>query len=1340
MNSCNEALLSQVNEHLVSGKGVKTSVKKFGSCKNIKPNQAKHKQKFVIVPRHNTQLQELEELKPKSISPTRALKLRNPSQERSVANFSSPIHSLAASKKLCKKPKDRGLKTDKHKTGSKFNFDSPGPAGNAKDIEDKKNKSKDRSGIRRFSIQGFKQIEFLKNAKKNTVDLRPNKGSDLRLPEEDQIRGEESKRTQRKANGDLNKTLRLEKKLKNIEEKNGRTLKNPEKPPIDRQKKLLIEKSSKKIQDEARDKTTAEYLDKQKKLGKSKSKAKVKTVKEKLLLPRTLKKKKKISLDMGRSRIDSSPKFIKNFELNKKIKEYNAAVTIQRWFRSLDRREIIYDDYWESDSYHSSGLRTERDEWVNLLDSNYSGSNSAFVEEFKAHLLKNKVEVKKNQKSFEVLENLEQKEESSGFSSGSEGNLIVESVEIKKKPVLNIPKLTLANLKNEDFSDEESLKQVEYAENDFLQKDSNEDLSSEGSDSLDSLLLVDNKNVPAIRRVPNIKNLDLGKIKREFDSDEDNDENLSDYESIGVDEIPNSFSVPNNLGLMGSKNSKGPEIESKTISDKEKEIVKVHENFELNPDFPKQLSKEAPKVESKNKILEEKKELKRESPKTENINKTSCKEVQNIEEVKNINEVTELKSKKLKFEIKIDGKALETNNVNKEELKVNNIKSENIIKPLCKDPSPVTKVESKEKRIETTKLNEILLDSPEILMTSKDINMQYPENFLEKKEKEPKPNQTGKNVEKNEIHINFKPENNGSMLENPEKYSEYKEKFKVTQNRLQEIKDKLSEPFQIPEKISLKPNSNPSKESLSQLAKDSSSPFYPDLIKSPILSPSENFISVPEPAKPLKIVASYTPEQIAEKSSEKIQKDLENSNSPNDILQSSIVFPDPLSQSNSESSIQSSRSNSLKSPTPKPMKKSPNSSPQLSPRITDLITVFPTGPIVKSESNENKKIFTSKLFENNGELLSDRTRKFYEQSKVALKALENIHMPESKSDLVENTTKVQSTPHRPIELHSKNLSLLVSNENHIEIPEGELKLIKSPRRLDPEPETQIKEKTGKSELFRSFNPLNLDQSSSSEDESPRTLIVPKTLYLGEDPDEIVNKIINSEIYSFLRIIPFKDSEREVDSSLDFIIEYLEIMSKELKANEEEVLDAINTPAYQEPLSKLSIIQDFTNILSKFPTLELILPPDLCSELKVYFQSLDLPTRQIYLQMLFDCVNEALNYIRPFGVEGIPDPWSSKPRILFGEAELSNVFSRIISFMVKWASSKTGTFHCPESRNDEDRLMLIREEKMSALLCTDVKDEESDWLKYEEEETQIRIMLGNSIFTNMLEEIISIINN
>ena len=287
-----------------------------------------------------------------------------------------------------------------------------------------------------------------------------------------------------------------------------------------------------------------------------------------------------------------------------------------------------------------------------------------------------------------------------------------------------------------------------------------------------------------------------------------------------------------------------------------------------------------------------------------------------------------------------------------------------------------------------------------------------------------------------------------------------------------------------------------------------------------------------------------------------------------------------------------------------------------------------------------------------------------------------------------------------------------------------------------------------SDLFKSYNPY-LDSSSSSDinisnssspNLSPKSPKSNKSSLIPEDLSEDILALISSEIYTYLRMIPFKDQEKEVESSLEYLIEYLNVMANELKENESEVLEAINTPVYQDPLSRLQTLQDESlGVLSKFPTLELILPPDLCSELKVKFESLEVPTRQIYLQMLFDCVNEALNYIRPFGVTGIPDPWSNHPRILFGEAELENVFNRILSFMVKWASCRAGAYPSYDA-SDEDKLASLREEKMSSLLCSDIKDEEDTWLHYEEEETQSKILTASRVFDVLISEVLLILTN
>jgi Domain of unknown function (DUF4378) len=241
-------------------------------------------------------------------------------------------------------------------------------------------------------------------------------------------------------------------------------------------------------------------------------------------------------------------------------------------------------------------------------------------------------------------------------------------------------------------------------------------------------------------------------------------------------------------------------------------------------------------------------------------------------------------------------------------------------------------------------------------------------------------------------------------------------------------------------------------------------------------------------------------------------------------------------------------------------------------------------------------------------------------------------------------------------------------------------------------------------------------------------------------DDLILEILENEVTQYIQEINFTNKEKDINPNNSFLEFYLNSMANELQNDEEEILEAINTPGYQEPLIKLRVLQQTeVGCLSKFPNLELILPLDLCSQMKSKLKSLGVPARQIYLQMVFDCVNEALNYIRPFGVKGMPDPWSSYPKTLFGEAELKSVFEKLCSLMKKWGEIKGGAYANQDIRDDEDKLQTLREERMSALLCNDVKDEEPVWIDYQDEEAQAKFDLGEIIFEILLDETINLLN-
>jgi hypothetical protein len=125
-------------------------------------------------------------------------------------------------------------------------------------------------------------------------------------------------------------------------------------------------------------------------------------------------------------------------------------------------------------------------------------------------------------------------------------------------------------------------------------------------------------------------------------------------------------------------------------------------------------------------------------------------------------------------------------------------------------------------------------------------------------------------------------------------------------------------------------------------------------------------------------------------------------------------------------------------------------------------------------------------------------------------------------------------------------------------------------------------------------------------------------------------------------------------------------------------------------------------------------------------------------MMFDCINEALNHIRPFGLKGVPDPWATEPRLLFGDGDLRSVFRKLLSLLIKWSNIQGGAYPNNDIKEDEDKLQGLREERMSAFLCFDVNDEEPGWTGYDDEETQSKLDIADFVLEDLVEEIIKTI--
>ena len=279
------------------------------------------------------------------------------------------------------------------------------------------------------------------------------------------------------------------------------------------------------------------------------------------------------------------------------------------------------------------------------------------------------------------------------------------------------------------------------------------------------------------------------------------------------------------------------------------------------------------------------------------------------------------------------------------------------------------------------------------------------------------------------------------------------------------------------------------------------------------------------------------------------------------------------------------------------------------------------------------------------------------------------------------------------------------------------------------------------ELENSLNRLNSNNSSFESGVNTSYKIPISSPNLSFNVNDILSEIVETELSYFSRMINFKSNEKQVDPSLIYVEKVVQSLFKELKKNEADFLDIINTPGFTDPLAKLQLLQG-SNVgeLKKSFDLEIMIPQEICDIIQQILANEQFRGRKIYIQMVFDCVNEVFNYIRPFGIWGVPDPWINHSRLLFGEGELSRVYDKAVKYIEEWAKIKGGVYLDRVSARDVEKLQLEREERMSSFLCFDVNFEEELWVDYKDEETQTKCDVADIILDDLFLETVYCIRN
>ncbi|EGR30855.1 IQ calmodulin-binding motif family protein, putative [Ichthyophthirius multifiliis] len=141
--------------------------------------------------------------------------------------------------------------------------------------------------------------------------------------------------------------------------------------------------------------------------------------------------------------------------------------------------------------------------------------------------------------------------------------------------------------------------------------------------------------------------------------------------------------------------------------------------------------------------------------------------------------------------------------------------------------------------------------------------------------------------------------------------------------------------------------------------------------------------------------------------------------------------------------------------------------------------------------------------------------------------------------------------------------------------------------------------------------------------------------------------------------------------------------------------------------------------------------------------------KFHMKMTFDCFNEALDSMRPFGLRGKPLPWKININklcsIKITQDNIEKIFGLAIAKVLKWGSSLCGFI--PERiesptgeiiQIDDDYLNQIKEDRLAQMLENEVLENEDKWLLYEDEETDVQLEISDEIFNSLIQEIVDFI--
>jgi len=226
----------------------------------------------------------------------------------------------------------------------------------------------------------------------------------------------------------------------------------------------------------------------------------------------------------------------------------------------------------------------------------------------------------------------------------------------------------------------------------------------------------------------------------------------------------------------------------------------------------------------------------------------------------------------------------------------------------------------------------------------------------------------------------------------------------------------------------------------------------------------------------------------------------------------------------------------------------------------------------------------------------------------------------------------------------------------------------------------------------------------------REVVTSEILFDNTEEQKVIGISSQSQV-ELMQLLASKKHEG-IKTDEDFITQYIdELFTEVCDKNKSRLISEINKSLAKSPLEVLTNLQnpEYNHMIQNQLPHEINPVVSLSTYLVLEVKYSNLPYNEyihIHNKAIFDAVNEALNLIRPYGLNGEPMPWSIQSRILFKSIIDRNVIIKNIKNMVlDWASFEVGTLpkeeFLIEGKLDEDYFAEMREKQLATLLAQEV---------------------------------------